>query len=72
MNDGENGRPYGYSNALTLIILAVREYFDLLYRQTEKFAKMLGGIWVAMIPSYTQICRRQKALKVLLDVNGYD
>ena len=25
---------------------------------------MLGGIWGAKIPSYTQICRRQKALNV--------
>ena len=72
MNKDKRGRPYRYPYALILIILAVREYFGLPYRQTEKFAKMLGGIWVAMIPSYTQICRRQRALKVLLDVNGYD
>ncbi|MDG7036216.1 MAG: transposase [Nitrososphaerota archaeon] len=44
MNDGKNGRPYSYSNALMLITLAVREYFGLPYRQTEGFAKMLGGI----------------------------
>ncbi|MEM3321567.1 MAG: transposase [Conexivisphaerales archaeon] len=32
---------------------------------------MLGGIWGARIPSYTQICRRQKGLKVPLGVK-YD
>ncbi|MEM3322496.1 MAG: hypothetical protein QXY02_06050 [Conexivisphaerales archaeon] len=37
------------------------------FRQTE----MLGGIWGARIPSYTQICRRQKGLKVPLGVK-YD
>ncbi|MEM0272732.1 MAG: transposase [Thermoprotei archaeon] len=52
---------------LMLIILAVKEYFGLPYRQTE----MLGGIWGARIPSYTQICRRQKGLKVPLGVK-YD
>ncbi|MDG7041341.1 MAG: hypothetical protein JRM98_05515 [Nitrososphaerota archaeon] len=34
---------------------------------------MLGEIeGGARIPSYTQICRGQKALKVLLGINGYD
>ncbi|MEM3556319.1 MAG: hypothetical protein QW839_00265 [Conexivisphaerales archaeon] len=37
------------------------------FRQTEIF----GGIWGARIPSYTQICRRQKGLKVQLGVK-YD
>ncbi|MEM4062805.1 MAG: transposase [Conexivisphaerales archaeon] len=68
MNEGKRGKPYAYSDALMLIILAVKEYFGLPYRQTEGFAKMLGGIWGARIPSYTQICRRQKGLKVPLGV----
>ncbi|MDG7045114.1 MAG: transposase [Nitrososphaerota archaeon] len=71
MNDGKNDRPYSYSNALMLITLAVREYFGLPYRQTEGFARMLGGIWGARIPSYIQICRRQKELNVPLGVK-YD
>ncbi|MDG7038453.1 MAG: IS5 family transposase [Nitrososphaerota archaeon] len=71
MNKDKRGRPYYYSDALILIILAVREYFGLPYRQTEGFAKMLGGIWGAGIPSYTQICRRQKELNVPLGVK-YD
>jgi|ECHnycMinimDraft_1075156.scaffolds.fasta_scaffold01982_2 hypothetical protein len=54
MNKGKRGKPYMYSDALILIILAVREYFGLPYRQTEGFARMLGGIWGARIPSYTQ------------------
>jgi hypothetical protein len=71
MNRDKRGRPYSYSDALILLILAVREYFSLPYRQTEGFARMLGGIWGAMIPSYTQICRRQKELNVPLGVK-YD
>ena len=71
MNRDKRGRPYSYPDALILIILAVREYFGLPYRQTEGFAKMLGGIWGARIPSYTQICRRQKELNVPLGVK-YD
>jgi len=47
MNKDKPGRPYVYSNALMLIILAVREYFGLPYRQTEGFARLLGGIWGA-------------------------
>ena len=71
MNRDKRGRPYSYSNVLMLIILAVREYFGLPYRQTEGFARMVGGIWGARIPSYTQICRRQKELNVPLGVK-YD
>ncbi|MDG7048468.1 MAG: transposase, partial [Nitrososphaerota archaeon] len=54
MNGDKISRPYSYSDALMLIILAVREYFGLPYRQTEGFARMFGGIWGARIPSYTQ------------------
>ncbi len=42
MNKNKLGRPYVYSDALMLIILAVKEYFGLPYRQTEGFAKSLG------------------------------
>ncbi|MEM3632108.1 MAG: transposase [Conexivisphaerales archaeon] len=41
MNEGKRGKPYAYSDALMLIILAVKEYFGLPYRQTEGFAKCL-------------------------------
>jgi hypothetical protein len=45
MNKDKPGRPYVYSDALMLIILAVKEYFGLPYRQTEGFTRLLGGIW---------------------------
>ena len=45
VNRDKLGRPYVYSNALMLIILSVKEYFGLPYRQTEGFARLLGGIW---------------------------
>ncbi len=69
MNKGKEGMPYRYSNALILTILAVKEYFGLPYRQTEGFARLLGGIWNARIPSYSQICRRQKKLGIPINVN---
>jgi len=50
MNDGRSGRPYSYSDSLMLIMLAVKEHFGLPYRQTEGFAKMLGGIWGSKLP----------------------
>ncbi|MDP8024101.1 MAG: transposase [Conexivisphaerales archaeon] len=37
MNKDKPGRSYVYSNVLMLIILAVKEYFGLPYRQTEGF-----------------------------------
>ncbi|MEM3428462.1 MAG: transposase [Thermoplasmatales archaeon] len=69
MKEGKREKPYAYSDALMLIILAVKEYFVLPYRQTEGFPKMLGGIWGARIPSYTEICRRQKGLRFRLESN---
>ncbi len=53
MNKGKEIIPYRYSNALILILLAVKEYFGLPYRQTEGFAKMLSGMWNAKISSYS-------------------
>jgi len=66
MNYGRRGGPYSYSDPLILIMLAEKELFGPPYRQTEGFVKLLGGIWGASIPSYTQICRRQKRLNVPL------
>lgn len=60
MSGGDNGRPYTYPNALMLIILVVEGCFGSPYRQTEGFARQLGGTWGAKTPSYTQIYRRQK------------
>jgi hypothetical protein len=61
LNEGKVGRPFQYANSVTLMIIcAVREYFYLPYRQAEGFANLLGGIGGAEIPSYPQICRRQK------------
>jgi len=68
MNKGKEGMPYRYSNALILVLLAVKEYFGLPYRQTEGFGRMLGGMWNAKIPSYSQICRRQKKLGIPINL----
>jgi hypothetical protein len=51
-----------YASSVILMICAAREYFYLPYRQAEGFANLLGGMWGAKIPSYSQICRRQKTL----------
>ncbi|HZW55192.1 MAG TPA: transposase [Nitrososphaerales archaeon] len=55
------------------MISAVKEYFRLPYGQAEGFADLLGGMWGASIPSYSQICRRQKTLNIPLDIKkNYD
>jgi hypothetical protein len=72
LNDGKVGRPFQYANSVILMICAVREYFYLPYRQAEGFANLLGGMWGAKIPSYSQICRRQKTLSVPLDMSKLD
>lgn len=72
LNGGKVGRPFQYANSVILMICAVREYFYLPYRQAEGFANLLGGMWGAKIPSYTQICRRQKMLSVPLDMSKLD
>ncbi len=72
LNEGKVGHPFEYANSVILMICAVRDYFRLPYRQAEGFAKLLGGMWGAKIPCYSQICRRQKTLNVPLDVKGYD
>lgn len=69
LNEGKVGHPFEYANSVILMICAVRDYFHLPYRQAEGFAKLLGGVWEAKIPSYSQICRRQKTLNVPLDIN---
>ncbi|MEM0146416.1 MAG: hypothetical protein QXH66_05480 [Conexivisphaerales archaeon] len=57
MNEGKRGKPYTYSDILML--LAVKEYFGL---QADRDA------WWNMGSQDTQICRRQKGLKVPLGV----
>ncbi len=57
MNKGKNGRPYSYPDSLMLFILAAKGHFGLPYRQTEGFAKLLGGVWRTKISSYIQVCR---------------
>lgn len=72
LNDKKVGRPFQYASSVILMICAVREYFYLPYRQAEGFANLLGGMWGAKIPSYSQICRRQKTLSVPLDISRLD
>lgn len=69
-NEGKAGHPFEYPNSVILMICSVRSYFHLPYRQAEGFAKLLGGMWGAKIPCYSQICRRQKTLNVPLDINS--
>lgn len=66
---GKVGHPFEYASSVILMICAVRNYFHLPYRQAEGFAKLLGGIWGAKIPCYSQICRRQKTLNIPLNIN---
>ena len=60
------GRPFYYSDLLIEAICILRFQFNFLLRQTEGFfrslVKMMG--WAVPIPSYTQICRRMRRLKI--------
>jgi hypothetical protein len=67
------GHPFQYANSVILMMCAASEYFGLPYPQSEGFAKILGGMWGASIPNYSQICRRQKTLSIPpLDIKGYE
>lgn len=64
IHTGKAGRPAIFSDEAILMLLMLRERFNLTLRALEGFAKSifeLMGLTIA-VPSYTQICRRAKTL----------
>ena len=63
-----NGRPRRYSDDAILMALMVREVMHLPLRTLQGFLKsMMAKVGLNLpVPSYTQICRRAKALKKVL------
>jgi len=63
---GKRGRPYLYADIAIQCLLLIKSVFHLDFRKLEGFAASLVKLMnVAInIPSYTQMCRRQKSLAV--------
>lgn len=63
---GKAGRPATYSNDAILMLLILRERFGLTLRSLEGFAKSVFSLMqlLLVVPSYTQICRRAKSLRM--------
>lgn len=62
----KNGRPFSYSDDLIRTMCFIRFKFHLSLRETEGFFCSLVGRIEGFIevPSYTQLCRRMKTLKI--------
>lgn len=59
------GRPRVYSDAAISALAVLRAYFNLPYRQTEGLARRFAGLLgLERVPDYTTIFRREKRLKV--------
>lgn len=67
-SEKKKGRPKTYSEIAIEACITMRILFDLPYRQCEGFVEDLLRMMGLNIktPSYTQICRRQKTLKMKL------
>jgi hypothetical protein len=56
MNENKKGKPYSYPDSFILVIVYMRIYFHVPYRQTEGIIKATGKN-LPNHPSYSQICR---------------
>lgn len=65
-SSGKRGRPPKYSDLAIQCLLLIKSVFHLDFRKLQGFAQSLVELLdlAVEIPSYTQICRRQKALGV--------
>lgn len=61
---GQAGRPATYSDDAILMLLIIRERFNLTLRSLQGFAESLFSLMKLklIVPCYTQICRRAKTL----------
>lgn len=64
------GHPFVYSNTAIECLLALRELFQLPYRQTEGLGRSLAGLMQVdiPIPDYTSLAKRAAAMSISLDV----
>lgn len=69
--EAQRGGQFEYSDACILALLTLKVTFRLPFRQLEGFAcSILGLMKIDLkVPCYTQICRRQKGLKVPLNIS---
>lgn len=70
-NEKKKGRPKTYSEVAIEACVTIRMLFALPYRQCEGFVEDLLRMMKldVEVPCYTQICRRQKSLRIKLKYN---
>lgn len=70
-SEGEHGNQ-GYSDALILCALTIRQVYALTYRATEGFLRSLIELHQLGIPTpdYSTLCRRAKTLKIDLGIKS--
>jgi len=61
---GKPGHPKEYSDALILVLAAIREFTGLPFRQLIGHAAMLVSLFGCRLPSYTTLCKRMQKLQV--------
>ena len=66
---GKAGHPKEYSDALILVLAAIREFTGLPFRQLVGYAKMLVGLFGVKLPAYSTLCKRMQKLQVLLNID---
>lgn len=67
------GHPFVYSNTAIECLLALRELFQLPYRQTEGLGRSLAELMQVdiPIPDYTSLAKRAAAMSISLDVTKH-
>jgi len=58
MNEGKNGRPFRYGNALMVVVRRLRSLTDMAYRTLEGFLRPIFEIFGINVPDYSTLWRR--------------
>lgn len=71
---GERGRPEAYKDSWIELILTLGMVYHLPLRQLEGFAQALvklKGWWSVKVPDFTTLCRRRKALQIIVSTRKF-
>ena len=67
MNHGKVGEPYAYPNSFIQLLVYMRAYFHLPYRQTQGVVIAHASKKVPGIPDYSTISRRVNRLDIKIN-----
>lgn len=67
---GKPGHPTEYSDALILVLVQLREFTQLPFRQLIGLAHELAGFLGVKLPAYSTLCKRMKKLSIALKINS--